>query len=572
MNISIKYNRYLSLLLFIGLYIYLILRALFNEPIHDEIACFYNYIELGGIYGPGVIQDAQNHFLNSFLERFFFLIFGDNFFFLRLPNLLAFPFYFLGLYRISQLIVPKFQVIVLAGLSTIPFILEYFAYARGYGLSLTFFIWMLIYLLKHIKEPSLKHTIQILIPAYFVLFSNLIYFNSILISIGLLLYIQVLRRKQFSFKEHLISICLYGLFFISIFPFFYQGLVLRNGGALYYGSLDGFWEVTGHSLTKLVFFISNDYPKYILILLFVALVINLVKDFIKLKFEILFQKNYILFALFLIGNCCAILLLANWMNVNYPEDRVGMYLVPLFLLTFIFLIKERFPQFLYFLIFFPLSFLFTLSIHNSVFSNDNRMKESFYKSVKKEIVTEDAVLVYPLMHLSWPWLERNSINKRHHVASSYTFNENYDVIITRKETLPSNSTLTNFSLICEDKENGFIALRSKQKRSDAETLSIPTFHADLSMNDTLLVLKRSLLKHSKIDLLLKGRYSNSNSKKEVVLVLEVYSKENELTNRDLFPCRWYFGKNEAEQEVQVRFYNPNLSKNAAYYKIYWLRK
>jgi hypothetical protein len=565
-------NSIYSILLFVGLFIYLILRAIFNEPLHDEIACFYNYIELGGIYGPGVIQDAQNHFLNSYLERFCFLLFGDNFFFLRLPNLLAFPFYFLGLYRLSKSIHPPFQFIVLAGLSCIPFILEYFAYARGYGISLTFFIWMLLFLHNHLKNPSLKNFIKVLIPAYFTLFSNLIYFNSILICLGLLFFIQCFSWKQFSIKEHIIKLLLYGIFLISIFPFFYQGLVLRNGGALYYGSLDGFWEVTGHSLTYLVFFISEDYPKYIFIALFLLLLYYIFKDFFQLKWKMLFQKKYVLFALFLIGNCFAILILANAMQVNYPEDRVGMYLIPLFLFTFIFIAQHRFQKSLYLLLFFPLSFLSTMSLHNSVFSNDNRMKETFYNRVKKEISASDAVAVHPLMHLSWPWLERNSSHNKHHVATSYNFDKRYDVIITRKKLIPLSSELNDFVVINQDEENGYIALRNKKKQSNPEIIEIPAFHADQLKGDTLIIKQESLSNKHTIDLLLKGKYSNTNTKKEIVLVLEVFSNKHELVWRDLFPCRWYFGQPKSKQFVEARFYVPSLPNHSSYYKIYWLRK
>ena len=75
-----------AIALFGFVFIYLVLRAYFNEPLHDEVATFFNYIETGRIFGEGVIQVAQNHLLNTYASRWMYLMFGDDFFFLRIPR------------------------------------------------------------------------------------------------------------------------------------------------------------------------------------------------------------------------------------------------------------------------------------------------------------------------------------------------------------------------------------------------------------------------------------------------------------------------------------------------------
>ena len=43
-----------ALFLFSFIFIYLIFRAIFNEPLHDEVATFFNYIEGGRIFGTAL--------------------------------------------------------------------------------------------------------------------------------------------------------------------------------------------------------------------------------------------------------------------------------------------------------------------------------------------------------------------------------------------------------------------------------------------------------------------------------------------------------------------------------------
>ena len=168
-----------TVLLFCFIFIYLIIRALFNEPLHDEIATFFNYIETGKINGKDVIQDAQNHLLNSYISHYLYKFCGNNLFSLRIANLIAFVIYYFGIVKISKLLTDKTsQILLLTALSTVPFMIEYFAYSRGYGLGLSFFIWVLIYAVKWVNETSFKNALILYLFTFFSVFSNLIYFNS----------------------------------------------------------------------------------------------------------------------------------------------------------------------------------------------------------------------------------------------------------------------------------------------------------------------------------------------------------------------------------------------------------
>ena len=76
-----------ALLLFLALLIYLLLRAWFVEPLHDEVATYFFYIYHGDFWGANMVVDANNHLLNSWLCHAIYRVFGDHFFLFRLPNM-----------------------------------------------------------------------------------------------------------------------------------------------------------------------------------------------------------------------------------------------------------------------------------------------------------------------------------------------------------------------------------------------------------------------------------------------------------------------------------------------------
>ena len=80
-------------------------------------------------------------------------------------------------------------------------------------------------------------------------------------------------------------------------------------------------------------------------------------------------------------------------GINYPKDRVGMYLVPLFMLLLIFAIsnyKRLEWGFLLFL-FFPLSLVVDFNLNTTLFSPKDRITEEMFDKVN-ELVPESAQL------------------------------------------------------------------------------------------------------------------------------------------------------------------------------------
>lgn len=513
MVINNKQYRGIAILLFLCLFIYLIIRAYINEPYHDEIAAFFNYSEIGKIFGKGVIQDAQNHLLNTYLTHFCYLLFGDHFFFLRIPSLLSFPIYFVGVYKLSLLLKENNQrILFLVGLTSILFITEYFAYSRGYALGITFFIWMIIYSIKWVEKQTLQNALFLYFFTYLAIFSNLIYFGSACLAAFLIGIYHLKNIRTFQLKENGLFFGLHICFFLSIIPFLWLSYVLKNGGALYHGSLDGLWLTTGKSLTRNVLFYDADWQKIIWIIL---LMIFIIISFYQVKKNGLWnqlKEKEILISYYFFGNLVIILLLAFFLKVNYPLDRVGMYLIPLFLLLFIFnILKNKYTKYLlYILLFFPLSFIVKMSLHTSVFSQKDRMTTAFYQKVRSQISPENSLSIYPVLCLTWCKHERKFNGSKINPSSKLEIDSRNDFVITRYQNFSEYNKSSEYKIIAYDQSSTLIALKRKKLFT-----RIPRIKNNISVSSTRKK-KIALLKLTDLE-----KYKNKNFLIQIKGMLEI---------------------------------------------------
>src|SRR5690554_7005922 len=80
-------------------------------------------------------------------------------------------------------------------------------------------------------------------------YANLNFILSLILMGLLFVLMQLLHKKELSIKQHLLLVSNYILLALAMLPNIFYGLQLKESGALYYGSLDGFWEVTGKTLS-----------------------------------------------------------------------------------------------------------------------------------------------------------------------------------------------------------------------------------------------------------------------------------------------------------------------------------
>jgi hypothetical protein len=140
---------------------FLLVRAIELSFTHDEALTFLHAIR------PGLVRllsfgfpDANNHLLNSLLGWIAYRSLGASGlgaseWALRLPNVLAFPLLVAAAYRLlSRRVRPALVVPGLLLLVCNPFMLDFFALCRGYGLALALGVLALAAALSSLDDPS----------------------------------------------------------------------------------------------------------------------------------------------------------------------------------------------------------------------------------------------------------------------------------------------------------------------------------------------------------------------------------------------------------------------------------
>lgn len=138
---------------------YLVLRAWLVPLSYDEAANYQRYV----LADPLAVLDfsvATNHLLNTLLTRMSAALFGNAPLALRLPNVLASVGYVVACAGLASMV--RHRAVALAGFVLLvanPYVLEYFALSRGYGLSVALLTASLWYLCRWLSEwPRLSRT------------------------------------------------------------------------------------------------------------------------------------------------------------------------------------------------------------------------------------------------------------------------------------------------------------------------------------------------------------------------------------------------------------------------------
>ena len=322
----------LTILLFLLLWVYLIVRAFTVFYIHDEIVTKWSYVVHWNPFPNQGDLDANNHFLLSFLAGSFTRLFNsDSMFLIRLGSVLAFPIYFWSIFRLKYLFEQKWNFYaLLIVLTTSSFLIEYFALARGYGLGLAFLVFSLQQMICYFDSNSKKALIGSLIGWVLTIYASLTLLPITLIAVFFLLIYTV--RKKFYFW--IIPIL---LMIIPLGYFVEYSFTLKELGKLYYGGEEGFFYSTIHSLTQYIWLVKSTWVDIALVLLTGFILFVSVRRFWKTK-NIFDPK--LLFSIFLFVGVASILG-QNWiLGINYPEDRTAMSLIVFFFAALFFALDE----------------------------------------------------------------------------------------------------------------------------------------------------------------------------------------------------------------------------------------
>lgn len=188
--------------MFFGLCGYLLLRAFFVGITYDEVWTIKAYAtndtwaEIVTLKNP----DANNHILNTLAIKIALKFFPNFWQIARLPNVFGFVIFYFFFYRIVRRFHPqafegrfswKYPIAVLL-LFANPFVLDFFALARGYGLSLGLLMGALYFVLKAFFKPHWTDAYGFICFGAVAIFANLtlLYFfiAAAIIFAGRLLY------------------------------------------------------------------------------------------------------------------------------------------------------------------------------------------------------------------------------------------------------------------------------------------------------------------------------------------------------------------------------------------------
>ncbi|MCD6019339.1 MAG: hypothetical protein K0S53_2460 [Bacteroidetes bacterium] len=406
-KINKKNNLQLSLtiLAFMGCLIYILYKAFHLSFTHDESYTYLHYVHQGFM---DIISYktpyTNNHILNTVLIKYCEELLGSAEIVLRLPNILAFIVYSVFAILLLQKKCPDLLFPFYLLLTIHPFLLEFFALARGYGLSIGFLMMSLYFIRQYLTTPKPGYLIWFNVAAFLAVMSNfslLNYYVAALIAFNLYSYLQVRTShneiQSFTFfklnKINIISVLISGMVL-------YEPLRrLSKKGLLDFGGKNGFLaDTVGSSIDDLFYEMAAPFLLSVLIKVFIVCVCFgvLILIFAKLmkRNSIFFERySFLVFVnvtLFLIVFITQIqhLLLGN----DFYVHRFALFFYPLFILNLIVILNYVYTKKRKFSVFISYSFAGLLLFNFYVNYNLKHFKEWRYdketKMVMQKLISE----------------------------------------------------------------------------------------------------------------------------------------------------------------------------------------
>lgn len=336
----------------LGLLWYISYKAFHLSFTHDEAYTYTHYVHQAFM---DIISYktpyTNNHILNTVLMKYSEVFFGSSELALRLPNILAFVIYsvfsVLLFYKYCpKLILPFYLLMVLN-----PYLLDFFALARGYGLSIGFLVMSLYYLCLYFTSKHNKHLILFNAGAFLAVLSNfslLNYYVAALITYNVVLYavskIDSSNSSYHFFKQNKINIASV----ILTGAVLYEPLRrISKMSLLDFGGKNGFMEDTV-STAVYSFFYEMHVPDFYMLLLKTAFTITVVLSlglivlkFIKKKSLFFVRKSPNILVNVILPSIILMTILQHLLLGNdFYIQRFALFFYPLYILNFVFLLSH----------------------------------------------------------------------------------------------------------------------------------------------------------------------------------------------------------------------------------------
>lgn len=345
---------------FLGLLftIYLTIRAIVIPITIDEAGTYYNYM-------PRSVTDIllfngdpspNNHILNTLSMKLFTALFGTTTFVVRLPNVLGFILFYTAAVRLFTLMFKNRTLVVAALLVLLcnPYLLDFFAVARGYGLSIAFMFWSLYQFFQYYNTKKNQFAVTTLIAAALAVLANftLLHFYILIFFVIVVIAFDINLNKW----KHLIIYLSITLILAAIC---YTPLTkMMQTNQLVYWDTAGFYTSTLVPLVEqmrygeLYFGCKQAQPFANLILLIFGLMIFVAVFYFfkKPNGKQLPFGSWIL--ILLSGNIGFILIQFYLWHVPFLNGRGALFLYPIFVLALLALLQElmtnsfKFPKYI----------------------------------------------------------------------------------------------------------------------------------------------------------------------------------------------------------------------------------
>lgn len=319
-------ERLLAALTILLVFAYVVLRAIYVPTFHDEAATFFHYIVSEKFLPYQAHWDANNHILNSAFSYFCYKVFGAEQWSIRLPNVLSFLIYGFFSFKIAGQISRKsIRWFLFIALLTTTFLIEFFSLARGYAMSIAFMMAAVYYVAQYFRIGSIKSQLLVWFWMCLSVGASLTLLNSYLIILGLVFLVAIQHENR---AKHLLVWLFVGGFIFAAAAFY--AFELKERGLLYTGRAEGFIVVTVRSLVRYQLGVESQ-PVSILLTMIGA--VSALYLTVKTLSKSLAWNTVSIASVLLLLNAVGSVLLNLIFGMNFPENRVGMYFLPLFLIT-----------------------------------------------------------------------------------------------------------------------------------------------------------------------------------------------------------------------------------------------
>ena len=354
---SIVLPKVLLLLSAITLFGYTVLRANWLSMTHDESGSFYIWTEFN-IFScfadPGCWRTANLHFLYVWLMKATVGLFGVSELTIRMPSLFGHLLYLFFSYKLVKMWAEKpwLQLIGFIIINSNPFLLEFFALGRGYGLANAFMMMSIYYVGVFMKTNKSGAAWGMFAGAFLAVFSNFTMLNYYACLVGVLgivflhLFFAAKEIKWRPWKNLLLvgiitSVILFALLYMPVTS-------LSSEGEFEYGA-KSFWDTFSSNVKTSLYGVKYFAQYHVEILggLFTLLLLYglfiAVRDFIndpknsKAQFAVAVTILPIMVAL-------ASVVQHYLLGVNYLRGRTSLVFVPLTTLALFFLFENIFTK------------------------------------------------------------------------------------------------------------------------------------------------------------------------------------------------------------------------------------